>query len=42
MPTRLKLKHLFVVYPGKESYELDRQMDVLSIRHLPDKLATLS
>jgi hypothetical protein len=37
----LKLKHLFVVYPGKVSYPLDRQADVVSIGHVPDKLAAL-
>ncbi len=34
-----KVKHLFVVYPGKESYPLNRQVDALSIGHVPDKLA---
>ena len=38
----LKLKHLFVVYPGKESYALERRVEVVSIRHLPEKLAALS
>jgi hypothetical protein len=37
----LKLKRLFVVYPGKESYTLDRQVEVVSILHLPDKLKAL-
>lgn len=37
----LRLKHLFVVYPGKESYLLGPQVDVISIQRLPEKLAEL-
>ncbi len=37
----LKLHHLFVVYPGKESYALDASADLISIQELPDKLAAL-
>jgi hypothetical protein len=37
----LKLKHLFVVYPGKVSYVLDRQVDVVSIPQVAEKLAAL-
>lgn len=37
----LKLRRLFVIYPGKESYALDRRVEVVAIRHLPDKLAAL-
>lgn len=37
----LKLHHLFVVYPGKESYALDARSDVLSIEALPEKMAAL-
>ena len=37
----LKLAHLFVVYPGKESYALDRQAEVISVHELPGRLAAL-
>jgi len=37
----LRLKHLFVVYPGKESYLLGPQVDVISIQRLPAKLVEL-
>ena len=37
----LKLKQLFVVYPGKESYPLARQVEVVAIRDLPGKLAKI-
>jgi predicted AAA+ superfamily ATPase len=37
----LKLKQLFVVYPGKESYALERHVEVVAIRDLPGKLAKL-
>ncbi len=38
----LKLEHLFVAYPGKTSYALDRRVDVISVQLLPEKLAALS
>jgi predicted AAA+ superfamily ATPase len=38
----LKLKRLFVVYPGKESYPLGDDVEVISIQSLPDKLAALA
>ncbi len=34
----LKLKKLFVVYPGKESYPLHDKIEAVSILHLQDKL----
>ena len=37
----LKLARLFVVYPGQKSYALDRQVEVISIRDLPGRLAAL-
>ncbi len=37
----LKLARLFVVYPGTQSYELGQGVEVLSIRDLPKRLATL-
>ena len=37
----LKLARLFVVYPGKESYTLDGEAEVISIRDLPGRLAAL-
>lgn len=38
----LRLEHLFVVYPGKESCALDTRVDVISIQELPEKLASRS
>ncbi len=38
----LKLEHLFVAYPGKKSYALDRRVEVISIQLLPEKLGSLS
>lgn len=35
----LKLQRLFVVYPGKESYALERQVEVVAIHDLAGKLA---
>ena len=37
----LKLAHLFVVYPGRESYPLDDQIEVISIQHLAERLERL-
>lgn len=37
----LQLKRLFVVYPGPQSYPLHEKVEVISIRHLPEKLAPL-
>lgn len=38
----LKLKRLFVVYPGKKFYPLDDSVEVVSVQDLPGKLATLN
>ena len=38
----LGLAKLFIVYPGKESYPLDAQIEVVSIRELAARLAPLS
>ena len=37
----LKLARLFVVYPGEQSYELHRRVEVIAIQDLPGKLALL-
>lgn len=37
----LQLERLFVVYPGPQSYPLHEKVEVISIRHLPEKLAPL-
>jgi len=37
----LNLRHLSVVYPGRQSYDLDRRVEVVAIRDLPGKLAKL-
>lgn len=31
----LQLEHLWVLYPGSDSYELDERLSVLSLRKLP-------
>jgi uncharacterized protein len=37
----LKLNRLFVLYPGRQSYSLDRDIEVLSILDMPSRLAEL-
>ncbi|MGB8297501.1 MAG: ATP-binding protein [Polyangia bacterium] len=37
----LKLNRLFVLYPGRQSYSLDRDIEVLSILDMPSRLADL-
>ncbi len=37
----LKLERLFVVYPGRQSYPIDRHIEVLSILDLPARLSAL-
>jgi uncharacterized protein len=37
----LRLRHLFVVYPGRDTYPLDSAADVISIQELPEKLAAI-
>ena len=38
----LKLARLFVVCPGRQSYPLDENIDVVSIAELPKHLASLN
>jgi hypothetical protein len=37
----LKLNRLFVLYPGRQSYSLDQDIEVLSILDMPSRLADL-
>jgi hypothetical protein len=37
----LKLNRLFVLYPGRQTYSLDRDIEVLSIFDMPSRLADL-
>jgi predicted AAA+ superfamily ATPase len=37
----LKLAHLFIIYPGRQSYPLDRQIEVVSIYDLKSRLGAL-
>jgi hypothetical protein len=37
----LALTKLFVVHPGSSSYPLDEHIDAVSLRTLPERLATL-
>ena len=37
----LKLNRLFVLYPGRQSYSIDRDIEALSILDMPSRLADL-
>ena len=37
-PNDLGLAHLWVVYPGKRSYDLDNQITALALADLPGQL----